>query len=687
MLYLLLQAVAAAPSAASEEAMAAGPRVSVNDVSQLEGNGGGNNPFKFTVTLSRPVMQINEQITVHWATANGPAPAATPNEDYTPSSGDLSFRLAEDTKTFSVPVRKDSINEPTEHFSVVITGAQGPNGPLDIAKGTGVADILNDDGPTLNFDPAAVAHPEGNAGNTPFTFTVKASAADPNFDVVVDWSTADGTATSPKDYQAQSGQLVFPRGTKVLSHDITIQVVGNTIAEPDKTFTIKLANPQFGQIGTAGTATGTIQNDDSSVALDISDAKVTEGNSGLTAATLTVKSPSSATLATTVHWSTVDGTAVAPYDYVPASGDLAFAPGDTSKTITVQVKGDTLREPDETFSVALSNPSNTGINQGVGTVTITNDDANPTGQVTTGPGNPGGPHIRQFGSDGNPIGCCGFMAPDFGPSGAYVARGELDGDTNDGQEVVVGAGKGDVPRVDVFRADGTPLATFLAYDPGFRGGVRVAVGNVEAGSAANEIITGAGPGGGPHVRIFSSGGTPVGGWMAYSPAFTGGVYVAAGNVDNAPGDEVVTGAGPGGGPHVRVFSGLGGAPVGPGFFAYDPAFTGGVTVAAGNVDGSGLSEIVTGPGAGGGPHVRVFSGAGVPSGPGFFAYDGTFHGGVFVAAANVTGGTGDEIITGAGPGGGPHVRVFQGNGTAIGPGWFAYDPAFTSGVHVAGGLG
>jgi hypothetical protein len=279
------------------------------------------------------------------------------------------------------------------------------------------------------------------------------------------------------------------------------------------------------------------------------------------------------------------------------------------------------------------------------------------------------------------------MAPNLGSSGAFVARGELDGDANDGQELVVGAGQGDAPWVDVFRADGTPLASFLAYDPNFHGGVRVAVGNVEAGSSANEIITGAGPGGGPHVRIFSSGGTPVGGFMAYNPAFTGGVYVASGNVDNAPGDEVVTGVGPGGGPHVRVFSGLSGAPLGAGFFAYDAGFLGGVTVAVGNVDGGGLSEIITGPGPGGGPHVRVFSGSGTPTGTGFFAYGDTFRGGVFVAAGNVEGGAADEIITGAGRGGGPHVRVFSGNGTPSGGGWFAYDAAFTSGVHVASGLG
>jgi len=706
LLFVALQAVAAAPWAAADtgpsdpsaspaassdtpvEAQATGPSVSVSDVSQLEGNGGGNNPFTFTVTLSRAVMQINQQITVHWTTTNGPAPAATPNQDYTPMSGDVTFRLADDSKTFNIPVRKDAENEPTEHFSVQITSATGPNGDLIIKKGTGVADILNDDGPSLNFDPVTVAHPEGNSGLTPFAFSVKASAGDPNFDVVVDWTTVDDSATQPSDYQPQSGQLVWPHGTHDLVKTVTVQVVGDIIGEPDENFLVKLSNPQFGTIGDNGTATGTIQNDDTAVALDIGDATVTEGDSGTTAAQVTVKSPSAATLATTVHWATADGTAVAPYDYAPASGDLTFNPGDTQKTITVQVKGDTFREPDEGFYVNLSDPQNVGVNKGQGVVTIHDDDNSPTGQVTTGPGSPGGPHIREFGDDGNPIGCCGFFAPNLANGGAFVARGELDGDTADGQEVVIGAGQGDAPWVDVFRADGTSLASFLAYDSSFHGGVHVAVGNVESGSSVNEIITGAGSGGGPHVRIFSSGGTPVGGFMAYDPNFHGGVYVAAGNVDPAAGDEIVTGTGPGGGPNVKVFSGLSGAPLGGGFFAYDPGFAGGVTVAVGNVDGSGLSEIITGPGPGGGPHVRVFSGAaGVPQGGGFFAYDGTFRGGVFVGAGNLAGGAADEIVTGAGPGGGPHVRVFQGDGTAMGPGWFAYVGTFTSGVHVAAGLG
>ncbi len=166
--------------------------------------------------------------------------------------------------------------------------------------------------------------------------------------------------------------------------------------------------------------------------------------------------------------------------------------------------------------------------------------------------------------------------------------------------------------------------------------------------------------------------------------------MAVGDVTGDGIAEIITGAGGGGGPHVRVWSTLGGVITelfGNGFFAYDPAFGGGVSVAVGDVTGDGVAEIITGAGGGGGPHVRVWSTTGgVVSelfGPGFFAYDPAFSGGVFVAAGDLTGDGIAEIITGAGPGGGPHVRVWSTTGGTItellGPGFFAYDPAFSGG--------
>ena len=230
----------------------------------------------------------------------------------------------------------------------------------------------------------------------------------------------------------------------------------------------------------------------------------------------------------------------------------------------------------------------------------------------------------------------------------------------------------------------------------FPGGVTVAAADL-TGDGVAEIITGAGPGGGPHVRVFSLAGGVVTelageGFYAYDPVFPGGVNVAAADVTGDGVAEIITGAGPGGGPHVRVFSLTGGVVTelaGEGFYAYDPVFPGGVNVAAADVTGDGVAEIITGAGPGGGPHVRVFSLAGGVvtelAGEGFYAYDPAFLGGVNVAAADVTGDGVAEIVTGAGPGGKPHVRVFSLAGGAVTEveGFFAYDPAFPGGVNVA----
>ena len=104
---------------------------------------------------------------------------------------------------------------------------------------------------------------------------------------------------------------------------------------------------------------------------------------------------------------------------------------------------------------------------------------------------------------------------------------------------------------------------------------------------------------------------------------------------------LVTGAGPGGGPHVRVFDAATGQPRFE-FYAYDPMFTGGVSVAAADVNNDGVPDVMTSAGPGGGPHVRVFDGAALLNNQivelyGFMAYNVNFTGGVFVAAGNAGG--------------------------------------------------
>ena len=167
-------------------------------------------------------------------------------------------------------------------------------------------------------------------------------------------------------------------------------------------------------------------------------------------------------------------------------------------------------------------------------------------------------------------------------------------------------------------------------------------------------------------------------FKVYADSFTGGVNIASGDVDGNGASEIITGAGFGGGPHVRIFDNKGGLK--GQFFAYNKNFRGGVNVAACDIDGNGTAEIITGAGFGGGPHVRIFDNRGNVKGQ-FFAYNKNFRGGVNVASGDIDNDGLDEIITGAGPGGSPHVRVFESDSTLLGS-FYAFEAEFNGGVNV-----
>ena len=253
------------------------------------------------------------------------------------------------------------------------------------------------------------------------------------------------------------------------------------------------------------------------------------------------------------------------------------------------------------------------------------------------------------------------------------------------QVFAVGSGTGGVPQVNVYAADtGTLLYSFLAYDQGFTGGVRVVVVDLQE-DGIQEILTFPGTGGGPNVRTFNSANGnlisgPLGSFMAYNSGFSGGVFGAAGDINGDGYQDIITGAGPGGGPNVKAFSGLDGSVL-LDFFAFNSSFTGGVSVAAGDINNDGHSDIVVGAGAGGGPQVSIFSGLDQSLIRSFFAYAVGFTGGVFVAVGNVTGDDQIEIITGAGAGGGPMVSLFNSGATLLGS-FFAFAQNFGGGVSV-----
>jgi CSLREA domain-containing protein len=225
--------------------------------------------------------------------------------------------------------------------------------------------------PTLSIN--NVTANEGNSGITPFVFTVTLSAPSAST-VTVNFATADGTASSASDYITTFGTLTFNPG--VLTQTITVNVGGDTTVEPDETFFVNLSAPTNATIA-VGTGTGTIVNDDAASlpTLSINSVSLAEGNSGTTPFVFTVTLSAASASTVTVNYATADGTATAPSDYGAAAGTLTFAPGATTRTITVGVVGDTVVEPNKTFSVNLSAPTNATIAAATGTGTILDDDS------------------------------------------------------------------------------------------------------------------------------------------------------------------------------------------------------------------------------------------------------------------------------------------------------------------------
>jgi len=219
---------------------------------------------------------------------------------------------------------------------------------------------------TLSISDATLI--EGNAGTTNALVTVKLSAPS-NPTVSVNYSTASGSAFAGSDYQAVSGTLTFNRGQTTKT--ILVPVFGDTLPEFNETFYVNLRNPKHATIAD-GQAVVTIVDDDPTIS--ISDAIITEGDSGTMVGNFTVTLSVAPTQTVTVNYATADGTALAGSDYVAGSDTITFNPGQMSKNVTVVVNGDRLAEPDEYFFVNLTNATNAVIADGQGGGTIVNDE-------------------------------------------------------------------------------------------------------------------------------------------------------------------------------------------------------------------------------------------------------------------------------------------------------------------------
>jgi virginiamycin B lyase len=252
----------------------------------------------------------------------------------------------------------------------------------------------------------------------------------------------------------------------------------------------------------------------------------------------------------------------------------------------------------------------------------------------------------------------GFVNPFPGFTGVInTATGSF---SNNGLAyTVAAAGAGGGPAIAIINSQtGEVTKSFFAYDPSFSGGVTITLADFN-NDGVLDLVTGAGAGGGPQVNIFDgSNFSLIKSFFAFDSSFRGGVNVGAGDINQDGSMDIVVAAGAGGGPEVRVFDGATLAVISQ-WYAYESSFSGGVTVAVGDLGNDGVLEVVTGAGSGGSPLVKVFNantGAFITQ---FLAYADAFKGGISVGINDGDGNGTLDIITGAGPGGGPQVNAFD----------------------------
>ncbi|NMG20389.1 hypothetical protein DP116_13325 [Brasilonema bromeliae SPC951] len=230
----------------------------------------------------------------------------------------------------------------------------------------------------------------------------------------------------------------------------------------------------------------------------------------------------------------------------------------------------------------------------------------------------------------------------------------------------VGLGDGIASRVTVYNPDGSVRTQFTPFDPGFLGGTRAAVARDPRG---NRVVVVPGPGRFPDARVFSADdGTEVATFQPFEVGFTGGLFVASADIDRDGYEDYVFSADVGGGPRVKITSGKTGATLQDFFGIEDTNFRGGARVAVGDVNGDGTPDLIVAAGVGGGPRVAVYDGTtviGVRNTPrrlvgDFFAFEQALRNGAYVAAGDVDGDGKAEVVLGGGPGGGPRVRVLSG---------------------------
>lgn len=228
-------------------------------------------------------------------------------------------------------------------------------------------DVAAQQSPSISVRDAVVV--EGNSGTTQATFVVALSGPSSQ-SVSCSFATSNGTATAGSDYIATSGALTFAAGE--IEKPVVVLVNGDTVDEAQETFFLDISNVQNATVSSSrGTA---FINDDDGPTVRINDVSVTEGNSGTKAATFTLTLSGPSVEAIAVRAITTPGTATASSDYNSINSVVIFQPGTITRTVDVEIIGDTNLESNETFFVNLTESFGATVADGEGVCTILDDD-------------------------------------------------------------------------------------------------------------------------------------------------------------------------------------------------------------------------------------------------------------------------------------------------------------------------
>ncbi len=322
----------------------------------------------FTIALSSPVSYY---VSVQYSTTNI---SAMSGSDYTGVTDTLIFAPGEITKTIQVNILNDYLYEGSESYSLVLSNPKNAdiNSPMTVNISNVMATILNDDPLITMTNPANVSESDGIQN-----INIQLSSAQ-TYSISVQYTTTNNSALSGSDYVSTSGILVFAPGET--SKTVSVNIINDYLYESNEAYLFLLSNAQNADLSlpmSIGTTliTPTITNEDPYINSSV--LNVTE-NAGVQIFNIVLSNAVS--YAVSVHYATLNGSGISGSDYQSTSGDILFAPGETIKTVSINLLNDYLYEPSEFYYLVLSNAQNANLSLPmtiIGTLptgTILNDD-------------------------------------------------------------------------------------------------------------------------------------------------------------------------------------------------------------------------------------------------------------------------------------------------------------------------